>query len=126
MSTALSDQDARAVAEALKKLWALDGSPEKRRGERKPCQAVQLVAPYVRSKLPEKRMFTRVLCDDISVGGFSFSWPNEPGFQYVVAGLGNLDDPTYMTARVVHYSRHADPGKGYLVGCRFLGRVIIA
>jgi hypothetical protein len=65
-----------------------------------------------------------VRCHDIAVQGISFFWPDTPDFERLIIALGNGDKPTYMAADVVQSKAVFMHGEaGFLVGCRFAGRV---
>ena len=65
-----------------------------------------------------------VECLDISVGGMSFFLDSPPEFKEFVVELGTSQGIRFLKARVarVHKATLGDRG-GYVVGCRFIGRV---
>ena len=101
---------------------------ERRAVSRHPCLLRVLVAPFDGNEVPTERMFQEVPCHNLSTRGIAFLWPDAPVFEFVVVGLGALQNPTYLTARVAHCTSHGD-GTGefkFLVGCSFGGRISIS
>ena len=96
---------------------------ERRQGARLAFPVVQRVAPYGCDGMPAESQFCRVEFRDISGRGCSFFWPTSPDFTHVIAGLGSPPHLTYVTARVVRCTPAPEPETGFLVGCRFLGRI---
>jgi hypothetical protein len=65
-----------------------------------------------------------VRCHDIAVQGISFFWPDAPDFERLIVTLGSNERPVYMAAEVVQSKAVYMHGEvGFLVGCRFTGRV---
>ena len=121
-----SDQEVASISEILSKIEGDARPAEQRKGPREAYPVIQLAAPYADSRMPTEEMFREVRCHDISTGGISFFLPHPPDFEYAVVGLGTPPEVTYLTVRVMHHSPYAGATKGYLIGCRFLGRVPIS
>lgn len=87
----------------------------------------QAIAPYVDGGLPLKSMFRPVQCQDLSTTGLAFYLPEPPTTDRIVVALSTASSVTYLTAAIAHYKpASTDPTKPlYLVGCRFIGRVIL-
>lgn len=85
----------------------------------------QLIAPlYTGNRMPPRKEFFPVECNDISAGGISFLYDRRPDFEYLVVALGRPPEETFFTAHVVRVAQEEKEGKTrYLVGCRFTGRV---
>ena len=94
---------------------------ERRKSERRPYPYVQLIAPVIGQQAPSPDAFEKILCHDISSGGFSFFAQKPPKTKRVVAAFGVPGSLTYLAAEIVH-CRHVVDKQMYLVGCRYLGR----
>ncbi len=94
---------------------------ERRTAERRPYPYVQLLAPACGNQPPSQSAFEKVLCHDISSGGFSYFATKQPKTKRVVAAFGVPGSLTYLTAEIVH-CRHVPDKQMYLVGCRYVGR----
>jgi len=65
-----------------------------------------------------------VRCEDISAGGISFYLEGPPDFTTFVVTLGWPAAEGHFSARVVRVPKASFEGRsGYLIGCRFTGRV---
>ena len=83
------------------------------------------VAPWaVGDMFPADEEFQSVKCRDISAGGISFLWPDQPDFEHVVIAALCGDSTVYMVGQLV-YSRavYMFDEVGYLVGCKFTKRI---
>lgn len=102
---------------------AQDG--EDRRSElRRSYPRTQLLAPMIRDRMPTRSMFLPVHCCDISSQGLSFLMPQPPGFQQLVAALGDQPELVFIDAKIVNYKPvETRGGRMYRVGCRFVGRI---
>jgi len=96
---------------------------ERRGGDRRPYECLQLVAPYRDEKLPDQSQFIRVQCQDLSAGGFSYLVPEAPDYQHLIVALGAVPF-TFLIAQVMRHATvvHGDASE-FLVGCRFTGRI---
>jgi PAS domain S-box-containing protein len=94
---------------------------ERRSTERRPYPYVQLLAPTTGNQPPAPGTFEKVLCHDISSGGFSYFAQKAPKTKRVVAAFGVPGSLTYLAAEIVH-CRHVPDKQMYLVGCRYIGR----
>lgn len=94
---------------------------ERRSVERRPYPYVQLLAPATGNQPPAQTAFEKVLCHDISSGGFSYFSQKQPRTKRVVAAFGVPGSLTYLAAEIVH-CRHVVDKQMYLVGCRYIGR----
>jgi PAS domain S-box-containing protein len=98
--------------------------PEKRSSPRREYQYRQAIAPMDGKRLPARRDFFEVECEDISAGGISFYLDRPPEFEYLVVALGKAPTLTWFAALVVRVvDRSAPDAPRFLVGCRFTGRV---
>jgi len=102
--------------------------PEQRalrpRAQRHRYPRIQWIAPYYGANLPGRDCFREVRCKDVSASGISFYWPSLPDFEHLLVRLGDEQNEICLVARVARSQLLAkDGGKGYLVGCKFLGRV---
>ncbi|MBS0207640.1 MAG: PilZ domain-containing protein [Planctomycetes bacterium] len=98
---------------------------ERRNRLRQSYPTVQLIAPYRQGVLPKREDFRPVQCQDLSTGGFSFYLAELPDFDRLVVALATSSQSIHLTAAVAH-SRPAESNEGplFLIGCRFLGRVM--
>ncbi len=94
---------------------------ERRTAERRPYPYVQLLAPVQGNQSPPPSAFEKVLCHDISSGGFSYFAKKQPPTKKVIAAFGVPGSLTYLSAEIVH-CRHVPDKQMYLVGCRYIGR----
>lgn len=101
------------------------GRRELRASPRMAYHYYQLIAPlYTGNRMPPRKEFFPVQCNDISAGGISFFFDRRPDFEYLVVALGRPPEETFFTAHVVRVARKDTEGQTrYLVGCRFTGRV---
>jgi len=97
------------------------GRNERRKAERRPYPYVQLMAPVSGHQAPTQDAFEKILCHDISSGGFSYFAQKPPRTKQVVAAFGVPGALTYLAAEIVH-CRHVVDKQMYLVGCRYVGR----
>lgn len=102
---------------------AANSGREARKSPRRAFRAIQMIAPCDDGEMPSKSEFRRVVCHDISTGGFSFFWPDSPQFTKVVAALGTASALTYLNANVIHAKPTSQFKGGYLVGCQFVDRI---
>lgn len=97
---------------------------DRRKEVRRTYPRSQLLAPMVRDRMPTMSMFLPVSCCDISSHGLSFLMPQPPGFQQLVAALGEAAERVYIAAKIVNYKPvETRGGRMYRVGCRFVGRI---
>ncbi|HEX4143392.1 MAG TPA: GAF domain-containing protein [Pirellulales bacterium] len=97
------------------------GRNERRKSERRPYPYVQLLAPVIGNQSPAQEAFEKILCHDISSGGFSFFAQKPPKSKQIVAAFGVPGSLTYLAAEIVH-CQHVPDKQMYLVGCRYVGR----
>lgn len=84
----------------------------------------QMIAPMLDDHIPPMGKFFPVECRDISAGGLAFLVERPPDFDTLVVALGRLAAENLLMAEVVRVMPVKEDGKkGYLVGCRFIGRV---
>jgi hypothetical protein len=102
-------------------------SNEERRGrDRKNFPTVQMIAPYANGQLPTRDQFRPVRCQDLSTGGMAFFFEKVPDFEHLVVALSSNSQVIHLTAVVAHCkSVEVADETLVLVGCRFLGRVIL-
>ena len=97
---------------------------ERRKHDRRPYACVQLIAPCMEGKLPDRRAFREVRCHDISPRGFSFLVEVKPDFDELVVAFGSAQSQLFLRAKVKHISLFGQDGRNLLkVGCEYLGRV---
>lgn len=100
------------------------GGRELRQSPRRSYQYRQLIAPMHSDKLPDRKKFFEVVCQDISAGGISFLLDNEPLFKRVVVALGKPPRLSFFVAEIVRVQPQDVEGKEkWLIGCRFCGRI---
>jgi hypothetical protein len=94
-----------------------------RRGRPRSAYGIQqLVAEYDGKHLPTQADFERVLCHDLSTGGFSFFADRQPRFEKIVVALGAIPF-SFVVAKVVR-TQPGSPGRGkLLIGCEFVERL---
>ncbi len=82
----------------------------------------QNIAPMDGEQFPLSAAYEKVLCRDISNGGFSFYYPNRPKFTHLAVALGQPPHLKRMKATVVSCcGTELDGEPQALVGCRFAG-----
>ncbi len=97
---------------------------EKRSSPRREFYYYQRIAPIRGKRVPSDDEFVRVVCCDISAGGFSVLSKEPPTFQELVISLGTAPDDRKVVAKVVRVAdRDMDGEKMHQVGCQFIGRV---
>jgi len=96
---------------------------ERRSRPRRSYPYSQSIAPIFEGKLPDRNAFTRIECNDIGAGGFSFLSSKPLDSDTLVVALGNPPDLTYLIAQIAHVTRVEQDGKHkYLIGCNYIGR----
>ena len=102
---------------------SIDLGGERREGERRDYEHVQLLAPYRDSTMPVQADFHQARCQDISPTGFSFHAWDRPDFERVVVALGTVPF-VFFIAEVVHVREiHNNGTPQYLIGCQFVERI---
>ena len=97
-------------------------SDERRDGERREYEYIQLIAPYGETGLPQQENFRQVRCHDLSPRGFSFLSYQRPSTDNVVA-LGSVPFK-FFVAKIAHVSSSENASaQDYLVGWRFVRRL---
>lgn len=97
---------------------------EKRSSPRREFYYYQRIAPIRGKRVPSDDEFVKVVCCDISAGGFSFLSKEPPTFKELVISLGTAPDDRKVVAKVVRVvDRDMDGEKMHQVGCQFIGRV---
>jgi PAS domain S-box-containing protein len=97
---------------------------ERRRRKRRLYPYQQLMAPVVEGNLPSPRDFYRVVCRDISAGGFSYLSAEPPSYDALIVALGTPPALTHLHAQLKHVTEIRYRGKqAYVVGCAYTGRV---
>lgn len=103
---------------------AANDGDDRRSELRRSYPRTQLLAPMIRGQMPTRSMFLPVHCCDISSQGLSFMMPQPPGFQQLVAALGDQPELVFIGAKIVNYKPvETRGGRMYRVGCRFVGRI---
>ena len=103
----------------------LDPGPdsERRKRPRRAFNFLQRIAPMVGDKLPDRRRFHTIHCQDISSAGFSFLTADPPAHHSYVVALGTSAVTIYLTANIIHVTAVIrDDKTQYLVGCQYVGR----
>jgi PAS domain S-box-containing protein len=96
---------------------------ERRKRPRRVFNFFQRIAPLTGDKLPDRRQFHTVHCQDISSSGFSFLASDPPVHKAYVVALGSPAVTIYLTANIVHVTAVIrDDVTHYLVGCQYVGR----
>jgi hypothetical protein len=96
---------------------------ERRGGDRREYEHIQLLAPYDSSTLPKQEDFRQVQCRDLSPSGFSFVAYRRPTMEHVVIALGAIPFK-FLVAKIVHSSpSECELNQDFLVGCRFVRRL---
>ena len=123
------------------------GGEERRVCYRRRFFALQRIAPYDGSRIPEESEFLCVESRDLTSQGVSFLFPTHPDFRSVVVAFGEPPMHSQVVAEIVHSTdvvvypsglvepvrdrqpasqcHHAETGEGkpmVLVGCRFIER----
>jgi hypothetical protein len=102
----------------------MQSGAEKRTSQRKLFPYRQLVAAYEKGIVPPRDRFQLVRCWDISAGGISFLFDDRPPFRSLVVVLGGAGGEVLMSAEIVRVSElKEDENRGFLVGCRFTGKL---
>jgi len=97
---------------------------ERRTSPRRVYNYRQRIAPISDGQLPTPDDFYDVVCRDISAGGFAFVLDRPPEFESLVVELGLGDSASRFIGQVVRVLPLTEEGEeGYLVGCRFTGRI---
>jgi PAS domain S-box-containing protein len=96
---------------------------ERRKRPRRAFNFLQRIAPMAGDKLPDRRQFHTVHCQDISSAGFSFLTSDPPTHNSYVVALGTPAVTIYLIAKIVHVTAVIrDDTTKYLVGCQYVGR----
>lgn len=121
--TALTESDLfETISELLAEQTALGGD-ERRAGERRNYDCIQLLAPYDADSLPLQEDFRQVQCRDLSPKGFSFLSYRQPETDHVVVALGTVPFK-FFVAKIIHSSPSENElSQNFLVGCRFVRRL---
>jgi PAS domain S-box-containing protein len=97
---------------------------DRRTSERKLFPYRQLVAPYEAGIIPPRDRFQSIRCWDISAGGISFLFDDRPSCRSLVVVLGGANGEVLMSAEIVRITElDEDDARGFLVGCRFSGKL---
>ena len=75
---------------------------DRRKRDRQPLDAVQRIAPWNGSAVPDEADFFEVMCRDVSSTGISFLLSTRPSFESFVIALGSSSNLTLVAAEVVH------------------------
>jgi PAS domain S-box-containing protein len=118
------DSPAAAGAEAMRNRSPEKTGAEKRTSQRKLFPYRQLVAPYEAGVIPPRDQFKPIRCWDISAGGISFLFDEQPEFRSLVVVLGGASGEVLMSAEIVRLTElDEDENRGFLAGCRFTGKL---
>ncbi len=97
---------------------------EKRSSPRRDFRYFQRIAPVVDGHIPDNDEFIKVVCLDISVGGFSFVADQPPDYDELVISLGSPPNDRKVIAKIVRVVKTTVDGqRSHQVGCQFVGRV---
>ena len=97
---------------------------ERRDEARHAYPGVHLMAPMIGGQTPALAEFQRIDCYDLSAGGFAFFSDRETNFATLAVALDAEHAVVYLSAEVIHCTPMGqDADGGYLVGCRFTGRL---
>lgn len=97
---------------------------EKRSSPRREFRYFQRIAPVVDGHIPDNDEFTKVVCLDISAGGFSFLAEKPPEYDELVISLGTPPNDRKVIAKIVRVAKtNVDGQRSHQVGCQFVGRV---
>ncbi len=96
-----------------------------RRGKGRNRFAVeQEVGAIVDGRLPRRDDMHKVLCRDLSSGGFSYFSPHVPESDRLLVALSGSSQTLYLSAEVMHCRAIEDGGdQAFLVGCKFIRRL---
>ena len=94
---------------------------ERRQGERRPFNQVQLLAWYNGVSMPTQADFFQVRCQDLSAEGFSFLVDEPPTHPFVVIALGVVPF-LFFVAEIKRMQPHKARTE-ILVGCQFVRRI---
>ncbi len=86
-----------------------------------PVEHTIYIAPQANARTVRRSDFHPMLGRDISVSGFSFFSETRPRFDSLIVAINGLDGDRIFAAEVVHATLI---DKHYVVGCRFLERVV--
>jgi hypothetical protein len=100
---------------------------DRRATPRRPFPYLQVIAPVLDGRLPDRGMFREVRCHDISTGGFSYLSPAEPRHTEIVVAFGSTPRLIYLRTAIAHVSPIMYKGaRVFQIGCRYLDRVEIS
>lgn len=100
---------------------------DRRSTPRRPFPYLQVIAPVLDGRLPDRGMFREVRCHDISTGGFSYLSPAEPRHTEIVVAFGSSPRLIYLRTAIAHVSPIMYKGaRVFQIGCRYLDRVEIS
>lgn len=109
---------------SAKRLSAPRGA-ERRQHPRTAFPHTQLIAASCDGRLPENTEFREVRCRDISAEGFSFLWPTPWRPDELLVTFDSGRQFAHLLAIVAHNTRiDIDGLNEYVVGCRFVGRIL--
>ena len=87
-------------------------------------EELQRIAPVQAGQSPDSADFRQVRCSDVSSSGFSFTVPEEPHYEELIAEFAMSSETTYLRARVRNRTPVGpEPESGFRVGCEFLERL---
>lgn len=92
---------------------------ERRRYPRRPYRCIQRIAACQEFVYPAGADFHPVRCNDISQGGISFFYPQQPPFARCVIELG---PPRILMFAQLVYTLEVPGENAWLVACEFKGR----
>jgi hypothetical protein len=119
----MNDDQVLSVQDVGEILNAAAGScpqQERRHSQRFLYAAVQFMAAYDGTHLPQWSDFRRVYCRDLSTAGISCLLPERPDFEHVIFALGKPPNLLHVTAEVMNCRAAA---RGFVVGCHFLAKI---
>jgi len=97
---------------------------ELRKHKRLPYTTHHCIAPYRGGPVPTDDLFYPVTCHDISQAGFSFVSNRVPELSTFVLSMQVSGEPVYVSARMMNHRK--TPDGNYVVGCKFMGKLMPA
>lgn len=103
-----------------------DSASDRRSRERHSFPTVQMLAPYIGDRLPERHEFREIHCQNISTSGLAYIADEPPQYNRVVIALSTALTMKYVAASIVHVRQlEGSERPRWIIGCRFIDRVNI-
>jgi len=96
-------------------------SSDRRRGERRDYECVQLLAAFDGQELPGQQDFQHERCCDLSPQGMSFLTRRPPNQPFLVVALGEVPF-TFVVAKIIRVTPLEQPGL-VKIGCEFQRKI---